>query len=55
MRIVCDRFYNGNRVESPVLAAMRETYDAGAVIGGTSAGAACMGSAVMITGMCYVN
>ena len=44
------RFYNDGRSESDVLAAIRATYESGAVIGGASAGAACMPTAVMVAG-----
>ena len=47
---ICHSFYNEGRSESDVLAAIRMTYESGAVIGGTSAGAACMPTAVMVTG-----
>ena len=44
------RFFNEGREDSPVMAAIRATYEAGAVTSGDSAGAACMGKPPMITG-----
>ncbi|XP_077977953.1 cyanophycinase-like [Glandiceps talaboti] len=47
---VVESFFLENRVDSPALVAIKEEYDAGAVVGGTSAGTACMSSSVMVTG-----
>ena len=47
---IVNSFYNEGRTESDVLRALRETYESGSVVAGTSAGAACMPSAVMVTG-----
>ena len=47
---IVNSFYNAGRTQSDVLLALRQTYEAGAVVSGTSAGAACMPSAVMVTG-----
>ncbi|XP_019619663.1 PREDICTED: uncharacterized protein LOC109466391 [Branchiostoma belcheri] len=45
---VIESFYLADRQESPALAAIRAKFEAGAVVSGTSAGAACQSSAVMI-------
>jgi len=48
---VTNSFFNEpGRVESPALTAIRETYEAGAVLAGSSAGIACHPWAVMIAG-----
>ncbi|XP_070565377.1 cyanophycinase-like isoform X2 [Ptychodera flava] len=48
-RIIESWFLSG-RVESPALIALKDTYAAGAVIGGTGAGTTCLSSTVMVTG-----
>ncbi|CAH1272462.1 Hypp4856 [Branchiostoma lanceolatum] len=45
---VIESLYIGDRQESPALAAIRAKFEAGTVVAGTSAGAACQSSAVMI-------
>ncbi|XP_035687664.1 cyanophycinase-like [Branchiostoma floridae] len=45
---VIESFYIGDREESPALAAIRAKFEAGTVVAGTSAGASCQSSAVMI-------
>jgi len=48
---VTNSFFNQpGRVESPALTAIRETYEAGAVMSGSSAGVACQPWSVMIAG-----
>nr|KAG5693693.1 hypothetical protein BaRGS_008335 [Batillaria attramentaria] len=46
---VVQSMYLAGRVETPVLAAIREQFEKGAVISGSSAGTACQPSAVMVT------
>ncbi|XP_076436143.1 cyanophycinase-like [Babylonia areolata] len=47
---VVDAMYQAGRVASPVLSAIKDQFQAGVVVSGTSAGASCMPSSVMVTG-----